>query len=125
MAHEVVECGPRLRGYDRIVHLQHRMRVSGKNCTRGTGKLLYVTIYLDFMHIYIHIHTHTWGFPGGSVVKNLPANAGDLGKTGSIPASGRSPRGENGNPLQHSCLENPMDRGAWWPRVHGISKSLM
>ena len=49
------------------------------------------------------------GFPGGSVVKNLPANAGD---TGSIPGSGRSPGGEHGNPLQYSCLGNPMDRGA-------------
>ena len=49
------------------------------------------------------------GFPGGSVVKNLPANAGD---TGSIPGSERSPGGGNGSPLQYSCLENPMDRGA-------------
>ena len=51
------------------------------------------------------------GFPGGSVVKNLPANAGDVGL---IPGSGRSRRGGNGNPLQYSCLGNPMDRGAWW-----------
>ena len=49
------------------------------------------------------------GFPGGSVVKNLPASAGD---TGSIPGLGRSPGGENGNPLLYSCQENPMDRGA-------------
>ena len=48
--------------------------------------------------------------PGGSVVKNPPANAGNAG---SIPGSGRSPEEENGNPLQYSCLENPMDRGAW------------
>ena len=47
------------------------------------------------------------GFPGGSVVKNLPANAGDAGDMGLIPGSGRSPRGGNGNPLQYSCLENP------------------
>ena len=53
------------------------------------------------------------GFPGGSVVKNLPANAGDTGDTGSIPGSGRSPGEGNGNPLQYSYLENPMDRGAW------------
>ena len=52
------------------------------------------------------------GFPGGSVVNNLPANAGDIGDTGSIPRSGRFPGGGNGNPLQYSCLENPMDRGA-------------
>ena len=60
------------------------------------------------------------GFPGGSVVKNLSANAGDMSL---IPGLGRS-RGEgNGNPLQCSCLGNPMDRGAWWAAVHGVAKS--
>ena len=54
------------------------------------------------------------------VVKNLPANAGDLG---SIPGLGRAPGEGNGNPLQYSCLENPMDRGAWWATVHGVAKS--
>ena len=57
------------------------------------------------------------------VVKNLPANAGDTRDGGSIPASGRSPGGGHGNPLQSSCLENPMDRGAWWATVHGVTKS--
>ena len=56
--------------------------------------------------------------PGGSVVKNTPTNAGNAG---SIPGSGRSPRG-NGNPLQYSCLENSMDRGAWWATVHGSQR---
>ena len=60
------------------------------------------------------------GFPGGPVVKNLPANSGD---TGSIPESGRSPGGGNGNPLQYSCLGNPMDRGARWAIVHRVIKS--
>ena len=60
------------------------------------------------------------GFPGGSVVKNPPANVGDVG---SIPGLGRSPREGNGNPLQYTCLENLMDRGAWWAAVHGITKS--
>ena len=60
------------------------------------------------------------GFPGGSVVKNPPANAGDAGL---IPGSGRSPGVGNGNPLQYSCLGNPMDRGAWWAIVHRITKS--
>ena len=55
---------------------------------------------------------------GGAVVKNPPANAGDKRDAGSIPESGRSPGGGHGNPLQHSCLENPMDRGAWWATVH-------
>ena len=56
------------------------------------------------------------------VVKNLPASAGDLKETGSIPGSGRSPEG-HGNPLQYSCLENPMDRGACQTPVHGVAKS--
>ena len=61
----------------------------------------------------------TWGFPGGSVVKNPPANAGDVCY---IPGLGRSPGGGNGNPFQYSCLENPMDRGAWPATVHGVTK---
>ena len=57
------------------------------------------------------------------MVKNPPANAGDIRDVGSIPESGRSPEGGHGNPLQHSCLENPMNRGAWWTTVHGVAKS--
>ena len=57
------------------------------------------------------------------MTKNLPAIAEDAGDMGSIPGSGRSPGEENGNPLQCSCLENPMDRGAWWVIVHGVTKS--
>ena len=57
------------------------------------------------------------------VVNNLPANAGDIRDTGSIPMSGRSPGEGHGNPLQFSYLENPMDRGAWWATVHGVAKS--
>ena len=60
------------------------------------------------------------GFPGGSVVKNPPVNAGD---TGSMPGSGRSPGGGNGNPLQYSYPRNPMGRGAWWTTVYGVAKS--
>ena len=65
--------------------------------------------------------------PGGAsqgalVVKNLPANAGDVRDVGLIPGLGRYPR-EHGNPLQYSCLENPMDRGAWWATVHGVAES--
>ena len=57
------------------------------------------------------------------VVKNPPANTGDTGDVGSTPGSGRSPGVGNGNPLQYSCLENPMDSAAWWATVHGGAKS--
>ena len=63
------------------------------------------------------------GFPSGSVVKNLPANAGAAGDTGSVPGLGRFPGEGNGTPLQYSFLENSMERGAWWATVHGIAKS--
>ena len=70
------------------------------------------------------LHSFLWLsnilFPGGSVVKNLPAMAGD---TGLIPGLGRSPGEGNGNPLQYSCLENPMGRGAWRATVHRVAKS--
>ena len=56
------------------------------------------------------------------MVKNLPANAGDIRDVGLIPGSGRSPGGGNGNPLWYSCLENPMDRGAWQAAVHRIAE---
>ena len=79
----------------------------------------------SFLSLQIHqvrrINQLPMGSPGGSVVKNPPANAGNVG---SIPASGRSPKEGNGNPIQYSCLGNPMDRGAWWTIVRGVSKEL-
>ena len=63
------------------------------------------------------------GFPGVSVIKNSSANAGDTGDACSVCASGRSPGEGNGNPLQYSCLGNPMDRGVWQAIVHSIAKS--
>ena len=79
---------------------------------------------------FLETHKHNFlvlvcvyvGFPGGSVVQNVPANAGNTRDTGSIPGLGRSPGGGNGNPLLYSCLENPMDKGAWRATVHGITK---
>ena len=56
------------------------------------------------------------------MVKNPPSNAGDTGNAGSIPEPGRSPGGGNGNPLLSSCLEDSMDRGAWWATVHEVTK---
>ena len=61
------------------------------------------------------------GFPGGSDSKESARNAGDLGL---IPGLGRFPGGGHSNPPQYSCLENPMDRNAWWATVHGVTKSL-
>ena len=62
-------------------------------------------------------------FPGGTVIKNPPANAEDTGDPSSTLGSGRSPGEGNANPLQYSCLGNPMDRGAWRATVHGVAKS--
>ena len=84
-----------------------------------------------YIHIYIYVYiyksvcvslNHFMAFPMALVVKNLPANAGDAGDPGSIPGSGRSPGGGHDNPLQYSCLENPVNRGAWRATVHGVSK---
>ena len=63
------------------------------------------------------------GFPGGSVVNNLPPNAADTRDTGSIPGSGWSPGEGVGNPLQYSCMQNSVDRGAWQATGHGVTKS--
>ena len=65
----------------------------------------------------------TYHFPGGASGKNLPANTGDVRDAGSIPGSGRSPGEGNGNLPQYSCLENPMDRGAWKATVNRVTKS--
>ena len=73
----------------------------------------------QLMAILLHLYTHP-GFPGGSVVKNLACNAGDLAL---IPVLGRSPGGGHGSPLQYSFLENPMDRGAWQAVVQEVTKS--
>ena len=70
------------------------------------------------MVVYIYIYAYV-GFPGGSAGKESSCNAGDLG---SIPGWGGSPAEGNGIPLQCSCLENPVDRGAWWATFDGITK---
>ena len=66
------------------------------------------------------LHRKQWDFPSGSYGKESICNAGDLG---SIPELGRSPREGHGNPLQYSCLENLMDRGAWWATVQRVTKN--
>ena len=64
-----------------------------------------------------------WASQVALAVRNPPASAGDIRDLGSIPESGRSLGGGHGNPLQYSCLENPMDRGAWWAIVHRVAQS--
>ena len=85
------------------------------------------SLVVYFLHLrlkpnlsYLLCMSKVRGFPGGSVVKNPAANAGD---SGSILGSGRFPGEGNGNPLQYSCLENPMDRGAWQTTVNGTARS--
>ena len=78
---------------------------------------------LSEKHNETSLYTATWASQMVLVVKNPPANARDVRDVGSIPGLGRSPRGGHGYPLQYSCLENPMDRGAWQATVHGITKS--
>ena len=76
-----------------------------------------------------HLLSHSAGFLGGTngkepTLKTLSANGGDIRDAGLIPGLGRSPRGMHGNPLQYSCLENSMDRGAQWASVHRVAQSL-
>ena len=80
-------------------------------CTCAVGNLI------------AHPYMGLWASQLSPVVKNLPANEGDLRNMGSIPGLGRSPEGCHGNPLQHSCLENPMDRGAWQAAVQRVTES--
>ena len=68
-------------------------------------------------------HSMKWASHVELVVKNPPAKGGDIRDMGSIPGFARSPGGGHGNPLHYSCLENPMDRGAWWVTVHGVTAS--
>ena len=93
-----------------------------------TFHLLYKTIHpqrsfrkLNLLKTFTMMYSVLWGFPGGSVVKNTPANAGDAV---SIPGSRRSPGEGNGNPLQYSYLGNPIHRGTWWTTVHEVTKEL-
>ena len=79
-------------------------------------------IYFAGIHLQKRVQDYVslfwcWVFPGG-LLGNMPANAGDTSLT---PALGRSPGEGNGNPLQYSCLENPMDRRPWWATVHGVA----
>ena len=85
--------------------------------------MLYSDIQLLKSSAIFVASTSHWASQMALAVKNPLANARDMGGRGSIPGSGRSPGGGHGNPLQYSCLKDPMDRGAWWASVHGVAKS--
>ena len=80
-------------------------------------------LWVSLPGLWFYLWGPQWTSQVVLVVKNLPASLGDTRDAGSIPGSGRSPGGGHGNPLQSSCLENPMDRGAWWATVRGVTKS--
>ena len=82
-----------------------------------------LSIPIDFHECYITVKVKIEASQVALVERNLPANAGDTREAGSIPGLERSPGVGNGNPLQYSCLEHPMDRGAWQATVHGSTKS--
>ena len=95
------------------LHLSSRIRISEHGAWPGTP-------FLQALQGHLVPAQFQGSFPDGSVVKNPSANAGD---TSWIPALGRSPGEENGKPLQYSCLENPIDRGAWRAAVHRVTNS--
>ena len=95
-----------------------------KHTVRSTVKMLPGSHLGDNLFFKFNAnHIMKWASHVVLVVKNPPANARDIRDMGSIPRLGRSPEGGYGNPLQYSCLENPMDRGAWWVMIHGVTKS--
>ena len=92
-----------------------KFSLNGKEaCPYKKNSMIFFFICAFICDVYVHK-----GFPGGSDGKESACSAGDLG---SIPGLGRSPREGNGYPLQYSCLENPMDRGAWWSTVNAVEK---
>ena len=92
------------------------MRPQRRNHWPETGRSL--RAFLDFL-----AHSTAWASQVAPVVKNQTVNVRDVRDAGSVPGLGRSPGGGHGNPLQYSCLENPMDRGAWWATVHRVAES--
>ena len=82
-----------------------------------------ITNFMIAKCLLVKFITHVWASQVVPVVKNPPADAGDISNTGLIPGLGRSSGGGHGNPLQYACLENPMDRGAWRATVHRMGKS--
>ena len=95
----------------------------GEVFARKFPRMLTVVILLSFFHVFVFDFLIMTGVSWWLSDKESACTAGDIGDMGSIPVLGRSPGGGHGNPLQYSCLENLMDRGAWWATVHGVAKS--
>ena len=95
----------------------HRVGHDWSNLAAAAAAVFFTQIFIIVCNLLL------WASRVALVVKNPPANAGDIRDSGSIPGSGRPPGGGHGNPLQYSCLENPMDRGIWWATVHSVAKS--
>ena len=131
--------------FKKLPHFEFCRQYSGSihNCLHLFFRLL-ICVMREYLYISNHKHVlrqtecrSRWdgsalsywsffietGFPSSSAGKESACNAGDTGDVGSIPGSGRSPGGGNGNLLRYSCLGNPMDRGAWRAIVHGVAKS--
>ena len=130
---EVWEGGPRRRGLYIDIY-----RCIDRSLSLSLSIYIYIHIHIKHTHtcthahtntrahMHTHTHTHTHTYTASQVVlvvKNLPANAVDMRDLGLIPESGRCPGGGYDNPLQYSCWENPVDRGAWWATVHRFAKS--
>ena len=101
----------------KILLQNHNSEASALSLLYGPAPTILTLIFLSLFSAGNLVSEY---FPGSLDGKASAYNAGD---PGSIPGSGRSPREGNGNPLQYSCLENPMDQGAWWAKVHGVAKN--
>ena len=111
-----------LVGWEKYVVLRKCTNKQGDNKQITVGSVLLVNCVHSGKVIYLH-GAALVGLPQWLSSKESSWNAGDTGDSSLIPGSGRSPGEENDNPLQYSCLENPMGRGAWWATVHGVTKS--
>ena len=120
---------PHLSGEDNdtqlAVLLENSMRPYKGTARRWPQSALTTRCLLSLLLLLLFndCYDQNWASQGALVIKNLPANAGDIRDVGLIPGLGRSPGEGKGNPCQYPCLENPMDRGAWWATVHGVVKS--
>ena len=101
----------------------HMLYGIAKKCLKIKNKNFKTHVSNKTKQYFNPFKAYSWASQVALGVKNSPANAGDIRNTGSVPASGRPPGGGHSNPFQHSCLENPIDRAAWWATVHGVKKS--